>query len=205
LNEFRNIVKRGYDDIPVQICSNFIYASEFGGHSQPAFYTEFIFPILKKKLRHIDYRSAAELIVSLNKANLLNDKELIKNLIDVLISKTSVKPQFVQFHAWKLNRFDQAETNETNGEKFYYSENHRFYEESNGGVLPQLKHLVREGLIYVRNRVVYPLLYREKRVHVEFDNVNEKEEKQNLINALIEVQKKYQDIKIANLLENLKQ
>ena len=49
LHEFRNLVKGGSSDVPVQVCSNFIFASEFGGQSQPHFYKEFIFPVLKKK------------------------------------------------------------------------------------------------------------------------------------------------------------
>lgn len=202
LKEFRDLVKAGSSDVPAQVCSNFIFASEFGGQSQPNFYKEFIFPVLKRKISHIDFRSAAELIVSLEKAKLLDDKELIKNLVSVLITKSANRPHYVEFHAWKLNQFDQA--TQSQGEKFFYSEAHRFYQESQGASLAQLKHWVRETLSLLKNRLLYPFLYRETRVYAEFDAINEEEEKLSLLTALKEVQGKYGDIKVGELLEKLK-
>lgn len=203
LSEFSILVRTESFNLPIQICTNAVYAFENNNLSAPELYQKYLFPTIKSKINYISYQGAADLIISLVKGNQYQDKELISLVLEQLKEKSSflANSQKVNFHSWKLNQYEQADNQ---NKKFYASEDQRFFEESqNSSNLANIKHWIRVNYSNLWNRILSPFLFREKRVNYEFDQINSVEEKKKLGQALIELGKHVKDSKINEIIANL--
>ena len=194
-------LKTNVFDVPVETCSNVIFALENTAFSQRESYQSLLIPIIKEKFDYLSFDGLSHLLNGLVRSKTLEDKALVKAILARLSEKASQLPErsFVGLAAWKVDRYHDF-PRKTEAQSEYL----QFVRDITGGSLAGLKHWLRVSYAYLENNVLFRLFYREARIYEQFDQVDEKEEITRLIGDLAKLQELDTSFNTKDLVENLR-
>lgn len=168
-------------DVPVDACSNAVFAFENNGNSQKDLYEKFIFPIIKKKLDYMSFHGLANLINGIVSSKSTQDQALVKSVLERLKQKVQEANQaeFVEYSAWKVDRYEKSEKKQAAQADFV-----QYASEGNNSFVGNLKNWLRVTYSTVQNFLLFRIFYRETRINRQFGEVNEEDIRKTLLEDL---------------------